>query len=90
MMIELRKTGFRPIVFSITSGSERVELGEHPSATMEEASEHLCLLDRGDSGRDGANERNRLGVDGEIVVERIVEQREEMGDLRVDLQESIE
>jgi hypothetical protein len=46
----------------------------------------IGLLDGGDGRRDRTDQRNRLGIDSKVVVEGVVEKREEMGNLGIDLE----
>ena len=56
---------------------------------MEEASKRLSLLQRAERGGDRADEWDRVGVDGEIVVQSVVEEREEVRDIGVNLKKTV-
>jgi len=73
MMIQLRPLQFRPIPFPIASLSESVKLRKNPFGFMEECSEGVRLLEWSDGRRNRSDERYRVGVDREVVIEGIVE-----------------
>jgi hypothetical protein len=87
-MLELWPSFFRALIFAIASRGECIELKQNSTTTVKECSEELCLLDRGGRWGDRSDERDTVRVDGEVVVEGIVKEREQVDDLWVDLEQA--
>lgn len=76
MIIHFRPSIIRSIVLPIAPAREGVKLSEDSSTFMEILSKPIGFLHRSVGGRDGSDKGDRLRVDGEIVVQGIVEQGE--------------
>lgn len=75
-MVQLGPLGFGAFVLAITSRGEGVELSEDSSPSVEVGLEHLGLLRRCGGRWDRSDQGYRVGIDGEVVVQSVVEQGE--------------
>jgi hypothetical protein len=73
MILQLVPFLSRTIILSITPRGKGVELSQHSSTSMVVQGQHVGLFQGSDGGWNGANQGDRVRIDGEIVVEGIVE-----------------
>ena len=90
VVLKLRPLLLGALVLAIAATSEGIKLGKDTTTTVKERLKSVGLLEVSDARGDGADERHRFGIDGEVVVKSVVEERVEVGDLRVDLQQGPE
>lgn len=74
MVVHLGPALLRSLVLAVRATRKVVELGEDATAALEVAAEDIGLLEGRDSRGDRADEGDGVRVDGEIVVEGVVEE----------------
>jgi hypothetical protein len=73
IIIHFRPFVFRTIIFPITPSGEGIQLGQDSSTSMIIQRQIFGFLDRSNGRGDRADQGDRFGIDGKIVVEGIVE-----------------
>lgn len=89
MIVELFPLVVGNIALLVASSGKGIKLGQDSSTSVIESTEHLGFLQGRNGGRDRPDERNGFRVDRKVIVQCIIEQGEEMGDLRIDLKETV-
>lgn len=90
VVLEFRPSLLHTLILPIAPASEAIKLVKNSPAALEVVLENVGLLDRGDGGWDRADEGDRVLVDGEVIVEGVVEEGEHLGDLGIGLEEAPE